>query len=269
MCSSLREFLGRFSRSLTRWPLSVQEAAPELHHSTGRDRALTHKCLMVCWAGRWALMVLASGCRWVDSLSACRCWPANELLPGGVHRGVTQQRLGHSHRDCSAAVPLVGARWLESVMQVIGVDPHKGSHTAVAIGPGRAGHCVGSKVASSRRQVHRLLAWAAPWPERVWAVEGAAGVGRLLAQQLVAGGETVLDVPPSLSTRVRVLSGQSGSQDRRPRCGRGRDRGDPSPEPASRCRLEDVSRGLRLLGVRRPADRLTHPDGHPAAWASG
>ncbi len=38
MCSSLREFLGRFSRSLTRWPLNTQEADPELHHSTGRDR---------------------------------------------------------------------------------------------------------------------------------------------------------------------------------------------------------------------------------------
>lgn len=43
-----------------------------------------------------------------------------------------------------------------------------------------------------------MLAFAAPWPERVWAVEGAAGVGRLLAQQLVARGERVLDVPPSL-----------------------------------------------------------------------
>jgi len=38
VCSSLREFLGRFSRSLTRWPLNAQEADPELHHSTGRDQ---------------------------------------------------------------------------------------------------------------------------------------------------------------------------------------------------------------------------------------
>jgi hypothetical protein len=37
VCSSLREFLGGFSRSLTRWPLNAQEACPELHHSTGRD----------------------------------------------------------------------------------------------------------------------------------------------------------------------------------------------------------------------------------------
>jgi hypothetical protein len=36
-------------------------------------------------------------------------------------------------------------------------------------------------------------------------VEGATGVGALLAQQLVAAGECVVDVPPSLSARVRLL----------------------------------------------------------------
>jgi transposase len=39
----------------------------------------------------------------------------------------------------------------------------------------------------------------------VWAVEGAAGLGHLLAQQLVAAGEQVLDVPPKLAARVRLL----------------------------------------------------------------
>jgi transposase len=94
-------------------------------------------------------------------------------------------------------------------MQVLGVDPHKGSHTAAAVAPD--GTVLGrTRVVSGRRQVQRLTAWAGPWPERVWAVEGATGVGRLLAQQLVAAGETVLDVPAALATRVRVLSGQSG-----------------------------------------------------------
>jgi transposase len=32
------------------------------------------------------------------------------------------------------------------------------------------------------------------WPERTWAVEGASGLGHLLAQQLVAAGERVLDL---------------------------------------------------------------------------
>ena len=40
---------------------------------------------------------------------------------------------------------------------------------------------------------------------RVWAVEGASGVGRQLAQRLVSDGERVLDVPSKLSTRVRAM----------------------------------------------------------------
>jgi transposase len=37
-------------------------------------------------------------------------------------------------------------------------------------------------------------------------VENAGGLGRYLAQRLAASGESVVDVPPKLSTRVRVLS---------------------------------------------------------------
>jgi transposase len=37
-------------------------------------------------------------------------------------------------------------------------------------------------------------------------VEGAGGIGRPLAQKLLAAGEQVVDVPPKLSSRVRVLS---------------------------------------------------------------
>jgi hypothetical protein len=37
-------------------------------------------------------------------------------------------------------------------------------------------------------------------------VEGAHGIGRALAQRLVADGEQVLDVPAKLAARVRVLS---------------------------------------------------------------
>ena len=44
------------------------------------------------------------------------------------------------------------------------------------------------------------------WPERTWAVEGAGGLGYLLAQQLVAAGERVLDVQPKLGARVRLLA---------------------------------------------------------------
>ena len=88
---------------------------------------------------------------------------------------------------------------------MIGVDPHKGSHTAVAIGA--AEEPLGElRVRASAAQADRLVAWAAGWPERTWAVEGARGLGSLLAQQLVAAGERVLDVQPKLGARVRLLA---------------------------------------------------------------
>jgi transposase len=87
---------------------------------------------------------------------------------------------------------------------MIGIDPHKSSHTAVAISAGE--EPLGElQVHACPSQVQQLLAWAAAWPERTWAVEGAAGLGHLLAQQLVAAGEQVLDVPPKLAARVRLL----------------------------------------------------------------
>src|ERR1700731_3723035 len=87
---------------------------------------------------------------------------------------------------------------------MIGIDPHKGSHTAVAISA--AEEPLGDlRVRASAAQAGTLVAWAASWPERTWAVEGAGGLGHLLAQQLVAAGERVLDVPPKLAARVRLL----------------------------------------------------------------
>ena len=44
------------------------------------------------------------------------------------------------------------------------------------------------------------------WPERTWAVENATGLGHLITQQLLAAGEAVLDVPPKLAAKARLLS---------------------------------------------------------------
>jgi len=99
----------------------------------------------------------------------------------------------------------------EDIVFIIGVDPHKGSHTAVAIdGDERV---IGELlVRADRRQRERLLVWAVEFEPRVWAVEGATGMGALLSQQLVGAGETVLDVPPALSARARLLD--SGHKDK-------------------------------------------------------
>ena len=91
------------------------------------------------------------------------------------------------------------------VAVVIGVDPHKGSHTAAAVSA--AEELLGElRVGACADQVQQLLAWAAAWPERTWAVEGAGGLGQLLARQLLAAGECVLDIQPKLAARVRLLA---------------------------------------------------------------
>ena len=96
---------------------------------------------------------------------------------------------------------------------MIGIDPHKRSHTAAMLDR-RQRELRQTTVRAGRRQVAELLAWADGVKPRMWAVESAGGMGYLLAQQLVAAGETVLDVPATLAARVRVLgSGQSTKTD--------------------------------------------------------
>src|SRR4029434_849195 len=56
----------------------------------------------------------------------------------------------------------------------------------------------------------QMLAAGREFRDRVWAVEGWYGIGRHIAQRLVADGETVLDVPPKLSARVRVFATGQG-----------------------------------------------------------
>jgi hypothetical protein len=96
---------------------------------------------------------------------------------------------------------------------MIGIDPHKGSRTAEAVGA--AGELLGKlRVRAYPAQAGKLVAWAQAWPERTWAVKGAAGLGHLLARQLVAAGERVLDVQPKLAARVRLLqTGNTGKSD--------------------------------------------------------
>jgi transposase len=88
---------------------------------------------------------------------------------------------------------------------IIGIDPHKATHMAVAIDSDE--HAIGRlEVRADRAQTQRLLAWAvALGEERTWAIESADGLGKLLSQQLLAEGEHVVDVPPTLSARVRLL----------------------------------------------------------------
>ena len=87
---------------------------------------------------------------------------------------------------------------------VIGLDPHKATHTAVAVD--RAEEELDRiRVRATRRRLGQLRRWAEPFGDRVWAIESAAGLGDLLAQQLFGVGELVVDVPVTLAARARLL----------------------------------------------------------------
>src|SRR3954467_9340739 len=55
-----------------------------------------------------------------------------------------------------------------------------------------------------------MLRFARQWPDRVWAIEGCAGIGKHIANRLLADGEDVVDVPPKLSARTRVFATGQG-----------------------------------------------------------
>jgi transposase len=78
----------------------------------------------------------------------------------------------------------------------IGIDPHKSSLTAVALQPsGEIAATIRPEVTSDT--VARLRAWAIRWTQRQWAVEGAAGLGRGVAQGLLAQANRSWMCPPS------------------------------------------------------------------------
>jgi hypothetical protein len=85
---------------------------------------------------------------------------------------------------------------------VIGMDPHKRSATIEVIDQHENVLAQG-RYATDTDGCARMLAAGRRFPDRTRAVEGCAGIGRHIAQRLVADGETVLDVPPKLSSRVR------------------------------------------------------------------
>ena len=65
---------------------------------------------------------------------------------------------------------------------VIGVDPHKATNVVAAID--EQGELVGQEIfPANRKGLRTLQRWAKRFPKRRWAVEGAGGIGRPLAQK--------------------------------------------------------------------------------------
>jgi transposase len=92
---------------------------------------------------------------------------------------------------------------------IIGVDPHKRSAT-IAVIDQRERVLGKGRFSTDRDGYQAMLAAGRKHTDRIWAVEGCNGIGRHVAQRLVADGETVLDVPAKLSARTRVFSTGQG-----------------------------------------------------------
>jgi transposase len=92
---------------------------------------------------------------------------------------------------------------------VIGMDPHKRSVTIEVMTSDEKilGH---SRFTTDVDGFKAMLAYVATWPNRTWAIEGCEGIGRHIAQRLLAKNESIVDVPAKLSARVRVFATGQG-----------------------------------------------------------
>ncbi|HEY3262599.1 MAG TPA: IS110 family transposase [Pseudonocardiaceae bacterium] len=92
---------------------------------------------------------------------------------------------------------------------IIGMDPHKHSATIEIIDT-RERVLDHGRFATTTTGYRALLAAGRRYPQRRWAIEGCNGIGRHIAQRLVADGEKVIDVPSKLSAQVRVFATGQG-----------------------------------------------------------
>ena len=167
-------------------------------------------------------------------------WLSNEVPAGWCPRLWRGSKEARAHRPESGLPAAVTRRERKgNVMSVmIGIDPHKGSHTAVVIDQDEV-VIDETRVRATANQLGELQEWASGYPDRRWAVESARGMGYLLAQQLVGAGERVIDVPAMMAARVRLLgSGKSQKND---------------PNDA---------RSVAIAALRHPGLTLVHRDDH-------
>jgi transposase len=97
---------------------------------------------------------------------------------------------------------------------VIGVDPHKQTHTAAAVEQA-SGVLRGERTVSARQVGHeQLLEWARGLDgERLWALEDCRHVSVSLERFLLGSGEVVVRVPPRLMAGTRRSSRERGKSD--------------------------------------------------------
>jgi transposase len=97
-------------------------------------------------------------------------------------------------------------------MVTIGIDAHKRSHTVVIVN--EQGRQLAAKSVGTTSSHHlELVAWAARFPERRWAVEDCRHLSRRLERDLLAAGERIVRVPPKLMANMRTSGRSFGKSD--------------------------------------------------------
>jgi transposase len=99
-------------------------------------------------------------------------------------------------------------------MIVVGIDPHKQTHTAAAV-ERATGELIGElTVSASPEGAERLLAWAAALqPAPLFALEDCRHVSRSLESLLLARGQQLVRVPPKLMAAHRRCGRCRGKSD--------------------------------------------------------
>lgn len=88
-------------------------------------------------------------------------------------------------------------------MVILGIDAHKGNHTAVAVD--EAGRKLGERTTGTTTADHlQLLCWAEQFGDaRTWAVEDCGHLSRRLERDLLGAGEQIVRVPPKMMAHAR------------------------------------------------------------------
>lgn len=99
-------------------------------------------------------------------------------------------------------------------MIVIGADPHKSTHTMVAVDAATGEQRGCETVSASTAGSERVLRWARELDgERVWAIEDCRHVSGRLERFLIARGERIVRVAPKLMSGARRSARERGKSD--------------------------------------------------------
>ena len=136
-------------------------------------------------------------------------------------------------------------------MLTIGIDPHKQTHSGVAIDP--LGVQIAQRTVAARLDgFGALLEWARKLDgERVWVIEDVRHVSGSLERFLIDRGETVVRLPPRLMANARQDVRARGKSDPIDALAIARAALREGVETLPTARLAGVELEIRLLGLHR------------------